>query len=283
MTSGTLNRAAGAGLAAFLAFITLQASGEPPVIVPPESLIPPEVIAANQPPATLDGADIPVGRSELLFRAVTPCTLVNMNLAANSTDTFYTSGTAGFTAQGGLNPGCGIPDSATALAVSIVAGKATSAGSVRAWRAGSPSPPTAFLFYPATDNVSSGGVVSIKAGTPRGLALKNVGPKVRVIVTVTGYYVPQMHGLIYPSGGVYSGSSRIISSERLSPGVYRVTFDQDVAYCTPVANAYNAGVGIYAAAYAFSTNTITVYTWYLDPTTHVEVPYSFYTYVAVIC
>ena len=80
-----------------------------------------------------------------------------------------------------------------------------------------------------------------------------------------------------------AGSGSILSATNPSAGVSAVTFDRDITYCTPMVDTYNAGSGVYGAAYAFAGNSATVFTWYLNSTTHAEVPYSFYFYIDVVC
>jgi hypothetical protein len=63
--------------------------------------------------------------------------------------------------------------------------------------------------------------------------------------------------------------------------VYQVTFDHDVNNCTPMVDVYNGQV--YGSAFAFDGAVVTVFTWYLDSTSHVEVPFNTYFYVTVTC
>ena len=52
----------------------------------------------------------------------------------------------------------------------------------------------------------------------------NYGGPTGLVIDVTGYYVKQLAGFISPSGGAYAGSSRIVSSARITdPGVYEIT------------------------------------------------------------
>lgn len=68
-------------------------------------------------------------------------------------------------------------------------------------------------------------------------------------------YMPRMHGMVSPGGAIYAGSPSLLSATNPSPGVYTVTFDRDITYCTPIVDPYNAGLGVYGAAWAFSANT----------------------------
>lgn len=123
----------------------------------------------------------------------------------------------------------------------------------------------------------------LRPGTGTAITVKNYTSTTHVVLDVSGYYMPKMHGLVAPGGTIYAGSGSILSATNPSAGVYSVTFDRNITYCTPMVDTYNAGAGIYGAAYAFSGNTASVFTWYLNSTTHVEVPYSFYFYIEVVC
>lgn len=59
---------------------------------------------------------------------------------------------------------------------------------------------------------------------------------------------------------MFSGTG-IVSAQVTSSGTYRVTVDRNVAYCTPMVNAHNAGPGVYGSAFNFDGDTVTVYTW----------------------
>jgi hypothetical protein len=276
----------------------LGAGGGGPVATPPPQTQEQQHAAATkeaeaargQQAQAIQAASIAPVRSETVFVPVAPCRIVDTRagtgtnrtrFAPNATRSYVVAGTTGFPAQGGKSGGCGIPASATGIAASVIAVNPSAKGAFRAWAAGSAAPTANVLNY-GTITASSGATVGVRPGGGSGLSVKNLDGRTDLVVDVTGYYAPQMHGLIGPSG-LYAGSSRIISSTSTGVGTYQVVFDQDVSYCTPMVDAYNAGPGVYAAAYAFSGNTATVFTWYLNSTTHVEVPYSFYVYISVVC
>ncbi len=75
---------------------------------------------------------------------------------------------------------------------------------------------------------------------------------------------------------------RNLSADVINPGVYRVTVDSDVSYCTPTVNTYS-GKGVYGSAYAFAGTSIYVYTWYISGSTHLETASSYYFYLSVDC
>lgn len=245
---------------------------------PPPVQAPPAVTALALAPAQTSTSFVPV----------TPCRIVDTRhgggpLAKSSTRTFAVSGTTGFTGQGGKATGCGVPASATAVAASFTAVKPTKKGSLRAYAGGAANPGTATVSYVKKQSATAGATIAIRPANNQALTVANKGGPANLLVDVTGYYVPPMHGMVAPGGSIYAGSSRIVSATNSSPGIYQVTFDSPITYCTPLVDTYNAGAGIYGAAYAFSGNTATVFTWYLDATTHAEKLYNFYFYIAIVC
>ena len=77
--------------------------------------------------------------------------------------------------------------------------------------------------------------------------------------------------MLAPSGGVYDGSPRVLTSENLGTGSYRVLLDINPAGCTPIASvngssyfasSYVSGGYIYANTYAPS-GTLTNLYWSL--------------------
>jgi hypothetical protein len=92
--------------------------------------------------------------ADLAFTAVTPCRIINTvatstPLAANTSRPFYVNGNAAgvFEAQGGNAGGCGIPDSATAVAMNFIAVAPAAPGDFRAfpWNA-TPTVPLASVI-----------------------------------------------------------------------------------------------------------------------------------------
>lgn len=243
----------------------------------------------ESPPAqNLDAMALATAQTNTLFVGITPCRIVDTRkaggrLGKNAVRTFVVAGTTGFSAQGGAAGGCGIPASATAVAASLTSVKPKKNGYLRAWPATAAEPGTTSVSYVKKQSTTAGSTLAVTPGAAGALKVRNTGGPTDLTVDVTGYYLPQMHGMVAPGGPIYAGSSRIVSATNPSAGVYQVTFDGPITYCTPMVDTYNAGSGVYGAAYAFSGSTATVYTWYISSTTHVEVPYSFYFYISVVC
>jgi hypothetical protein len=258
--------------------------------------------AADSPPATppvpkqsrmgdVRAAALSPASSTTSFVSITPCRIADSRhgtgtngkkLKKNNTRTFTIAGTGSLASQGGAAGGCGVPATARAVVLNAVAMSPSKKGSLKIWQTGLAEPSGTFLYY-GSFTMSGSGDVTLPSGAQAGITVKNFTSTTNLVLDVTGYYMPQLHGLVSPGGSIYAGSPSILSATNPSAGVYTVTFDRNITYCTPLVDTYNAGAGIYGAAYAFSSNTASVFTWYLDSTTHKETPYSFYFYIDVVC
>jgi len=281
----TYRKFAVAALAAFSAGavgygVASAAPGGPSVPAPhgaPQQVLP---AAGNgnspHPPARPDSVYVPIKNCRIVSTATAGGKIPN-----GATRSFYVVGTAGFTAQGGQNGGCGIPVSATAISARVTSNSATANGAFVVYPTGTPVG-QGTLYYAKGVNVTTGATLQLGAGTGKVLTVKNVQGPAHLIIDVNGYYDEQIGGMISPGGTVYSGSNHIVSASVVSTGVYRVTLDRDVTYCTPMVDTYS-GRGVYGSAYAFSATSVYVYTWYISASTHVEVPNSYYFYLTVTC
>lgn len=243
---------------------------------------------AAPPAQNLNAMTLASAQTNTLFVGITPCRIADTRrakgrLGRNALRTYVVSGAAGVAAQGGTSGGCGIPTSATSVAANLTTLKPKKNGYVRAWPAGAPEPGTTSVTYRKKQSTTAGSTLAVTSGGAAALAVRNHGGPTDLAIDVTGYYLPQIHGMVAPGGSIYSGSSRIVSATNPGAGIYVVTFDSPITNCTPMVDAYNAGAGIYGAAYAFSGNTATVFTWYLDSSTHLEKLTNFYFYIEVTC
>lgn len=241
--------------------------------------MPPQLSAQAYAPATSAAVFVPIATCRIAdTRAGTG--VFAKPLPVDTTRNLKVSGSAGFAAQGGNPSGCGVPASATAVAASIVAVSPSGSGAIRAWASGGSVPSgTALRFNKAT--VSHGQSIAVRPGGGNMLSIRGSGAKTDVAIDINGYYAPQLHALIGPSGSVYSGSSRILSATIISTGQYTVTFDQDVSFYTPTVGVFG-GVGIFASA-ATEYGKVRVFTWYVDSITHESELYNAYFYISVVC
>jgi hypothetical protein len=234
----------------------------------------------------------PGGAAQNSYVAITPCTVAKQAYKKDVVRTIAVSGSTGFSAQGGAAGGCGIPASATAISAILSSSATSAAGGVRTWPSATASQPDApMLTYVKNRKATATAILNLTPDVAQSLKISNHGPKTTIALTATGYWAPPMHGMVAPASStdathnapIFAGSSRIVSATNPSAGIYVVTFDSNITYCTPMVDTYNAGAGIYGAAYAFSGNTATVFTWYLNSTTHQETLLSYYFYISVVC
>jgi hypothetical protein len=227
------------------------------------------------------------------FFALPGCRIVDTRtgggpIGNGSTRAFYVGGTFGFAPQGGTSGGCGIPTSAVAIAATVTAVTPGADGFLKAWPSLLTEPAHAtVLTY--VGNQGTGTTQSISATSGTALKVRNFGSAVNVAIDVSGYYTSPIEGLVYTgnstadgSGYVYSGSPHLLSVTWISTGIADVTIDRDVTYCTPIAGGYYDN-SYYANAKTFNTNKVRVYTWFLDPGTHVPTPVNNYVYLTVTC
>lgn len=246
----------------------------PPPLAPGTAVAPSAAASANR---------IPVARPQSIYETLPRCRVFSSEgktIPVNALTTYVVSGTTGFEKQGGQAGGCGVPASATAVSLSLSTSRSGADGAV--------------IIYPAgvaSTALRSASILAQKTLTTETTATLGVDGKIRlkpsaaaaVEGTVAGYFAPPIAGLVSPGGAIYSGGARFVSATNPSAGVYQVKIDRDVTYCTPVVTPYNAGSGVYGVAYAFSGDTVVVYTWYISSTSHVETLYSFYFYLSVFC
>ena len=244
------------------------ASGSAPT-PPPTPNSSPAARPAIAPAITLPEA------SGTVFVPITPCRIVdtrngsgtNGNPFSNGeTRTYYVGGTFGFAPQGGTAGGCGIPVGAKAVAATMTALSPQHPGFVRAWPNGLSEPNATILNY-SDSNTGTGATLSI-ASSAYSLKVKNYGGPVGLIIDVTGYYNTQIHAVLNSTGGISSGSDRVLNSVHLGTGSYRVQISGDLVGCTPIASidgsayfasSYMSGNYVYANTYNPAGTTVDLY------------------------
>jgi len=230
--------------------------------------------------ATQKRAANPTTSPELIYKPITPCRAFDTRgiakVPANSSRNFVVVGTSNFSSQGGPSTGCGIPDYAVAVSVSLTTINESGPGSITA-RAPASSSATATVLSYAT-NVPETASANVAVGSKR-ITLATVGGATNVYGDVTGYYAQQIAGMVAPDGSIYAGGTALVSAVKNSTGNYTVTVDRDVTYCSPFVTGYSGYV--YASAYGFDFNKIQVYIWYLSGST--QTAYDTYFYISVHC
>ncbi len=185
------------------------------------------------------------------IKAITPCRLVDTRPGTPLVPTegrYYaalgTSPSIGF--QGGKAGGCGIPESATAIQITVTSVSATGTGFIRTYPAGLSEPTASFMNYGNSFNTSGSGLVKLNAGgDPSGkndFRLRNYGSTTDIVVDVQGYVVPPTWVQVKGDGSFLAGSN-VESTVRVSTGTYRVEFGTNVADCSVVASGPAANTG----------------------------------------
>jgi hypothetical protein len=137
----------------------------------------------------------------------------------------------GFPAQGGNAGGCGIPSSATAIAVTVISVGATGPGFVRVWAFGSAAPLSSFLNYANASAVTGAGNIPINGVGAHHFNVSANSHQTNVVVDVQGYFVAPMSAEVDGGGGLVHGS-RVTGVIHISTGEYEVDFDRNVSHCT---------------------------------------------------
>jgi hypothetical protein len=197
--------------------------------------------------------------AEALFVPIKPCRIADTRKAVgiltdNIARSFRVRGTTGFAPQGGTSGGCGIPLGATGVTTNITTTKEAGNGYVTGYPSGTTEPRTNFITYNRNATISANPTFALGTGN-QPLTLKAHGSNTHAVIDVTGYYIPQLEGLVDISGGTYAGTSRMVATTRLGTGYFRIQWDTDVANCAPMVTVYGGIPG-----FATSQNLNTVYT-----------------------
>jgi hypothetical protein len=165
---------------------------------------------------------------ETVFTAVAPCRalLTPTKIPANTSRLVQIVG-SGFGSQGGPTGGCGVPASATAVAMSFTAYGASSPGYLTAYAAGAARPGVTSVSYPVNGAATAGTIVQLgDQGRISLFAAKDV----TVAGDVTGYYAPKLFAFVAKNGTLYRGN-RVTAVIRPTYAKYSVFFDRNIDNC----------------------------------------------------
>jgi hypothetical protein len=177
----------------------------------------------------------PTTSHDLEFVPVEPCRLADTRqaggiLANNASRSFLVAGSAGIGAQGGNDDGCGVPEGALAAELTIISASATGPGFLRAYPFGG-VPTATILAYQNGPNLLNTGTIALCEGDcDSDLTIKSFQASTHVIIDVNGYFMPNRFASVNPDGTLADGS-RVVDTERVSEGLYAVTFDSDLTGC----------------------------------------------------
>ncbi len=243
------------------------------------------VVPADLARADAVGVDHPIPTPEAYYVPITPCrvfdtSVVGGKMAANTTRNFKVIGSSSLVTQGGPKAGCGVPASATAVALNLTATGTAAAGYFQAFPYQTARPITKTLYYPANNTALAAAIIAVN----KDYITLFTSQATHAIGEVTGYYVQQIGGLIYTGETtyIYSGNSRLVSVHYISTGLVDVTFDRDVTYCTMVASPYYAS-GYFVSVQPVGSAVARVRTMILDSNTNLAVETNTFVWLAVHC
>ncbi len=150
------------------------------------------------PPALAESAEI--GADGLVLVSLSPCLLVRTvsspagRLGADEVRGFVARGeTADLSAQGGSKLGCGIPDEARALAVSLRLSAIHQTGQLKAWPSGKPEPSLTLVDYapalPAQNALVVLSLCELGEACTDDFRVKSKATSAHLRVDVVGYFV----------------------------------------------------------------------------------------------
>ncbi len=188
---------------------------------------------------------------------ITPCRIVDTRdsihgiLKANVAQAFAVGGTSGFTAQGGKNGGCGIPQSATAIATNITATGIGGTGVIQAWPRGAARPTAIVLaFNRNMGGITVGANLTVNPASTTGLLIEALRANTHFVIDVDGYYREPITATVNFDGTSGVHSSHVTSTGRNpgnTSGVYVVNFDQTITDCSITATAITTGTFLVTA------------------------------------
>jgi hypothetical protein len=128
-------------------------------------------------------------------------------------------------------------------------------GYVTGYPNGTAEPLTNFISYRVNTTVTANPTFALSKWV-NPLTLTAHGGRTQAIVDVTGYYIPQLEGLVDIAGRTYAGTDRMVTSTQLGTGYFRIEWDTDVSNCAPTVSVYGAVPG-----YATAQNLSGLYTY----------------------
>jgi hypothetical protein len=198
-----------------------------------------------------------IASSELVFTPVTPCRAFNTRattpITGNQSRSFRIADSTDLSAQGGAATGCGVPASASAVALSLTALDETAAGYLTVYASGAARPTVVALSYAANTTLTNT-VIAAVGGKEMSVFTSR---RTNVAGDVVGYYAPPIIANIAADGTLVQGTTRVLSVIKSGTGVYDVTIDRDVSSCIALAQSDNDDVIVYPAPQGRTQRIIT--------------------------
>ena len=196
---------------------------------------------------------------ETLFVPIAPCRIVDTRRAGGFlvngvARSFYVGGTIHFLDQGGKAGGCGIPSGATGVTTNVTTTAQSAVGYLTGYPTGSAEPLANFISYRANTTITANATFALSTRTVIALTLTAHGGRTDAIIDVTGYYIPQLEGVVDDQGAPITRTTRMVTAVRVERGHYQVTWDRDVSKCAVTASIFGQ------AGFTATLNANSVYT-----------------------
>lgn len=144
----------------------------------------------------------------LVYVPLEPCALVRTvasargKMSADEVRSFRARGAADLSEQGGPSGGCGIPDNAEVLALSLRVATPEGKGQVKLWSGDHPEPANALVDFARPETVTTPGFVTLCATRPctSDFVAKTPGSGAQLRVDVLGYFAAGAGGPPGPPG-----------------------------------------------------------------------------------
>jgi hypothetical protein len=198
----------------------------------------PEPIAG---PATVNSDPTPTFAptpAQTVYVPIAPCRVVDTALhkhpiRAGGVRGFRVRGSGDLSAQGGSASGCGVPDTATAVAATVTTRDHPKKGTLKIWPGGTTVPAAIVASFAKKVQATSGATLTLSSpGAQPDIRAKAVGSATDVVIDITGYYTGQTHVIILADGTVWYGTDHLVSLTHTSgTGVYALAFDRSLAGC----------------------------------------------------
>lgn len=148
----------------------------------------------------------------------------------------YSVTDAAIASQGGASGGCGVPDSAVAvsLSVSTLANTPTGTGFVRIGQ-GDSTPTATVLQFLRDQGISV--TTNVPLSTSQEVRVRVQGASAGMVGDVLGYYERPLHATVDPDGDLVVGSGVERIEANLGNTVFTIDFERDISDCTPSVSA----------------------------------------------
>jgi len=199
-----------------------------------------------------------------VYRSIAPCRIVDTRegggiLAANQYRNFLVAGDSGFTRQKHGDSGCGIPTTASAIAITVTSVGSSGNGRLVAYPATGVAPNATTLSYYGDRKATASSIVDIPVGQRAQLRVMNFQYKTHLVVDVTGYFESQIAASVDASGAFIGHSDQVLASSRTATGRYHLTFGTDIDACVLQVSPGN-GVSLVTATASGRTADVVVRT-----------------------